>query len=180
MCARARSPVRRRDRNATMDEKDSPPTRRFNAVGFCLTGIRIWQWSSSFFVWGSFSLLYDHIQRNRLGENGRMKLVEHLVRPPCLCLSLYTVISARPPMTASLLTRPPRSGNAGPRVPSILDSRDMLHPHLQDPRPAVMARLRHRLAPRRPDHNGHLPGQDHHPVLFRPPRRLPWSDEGQL
>lgn len=64
----------------TMDEKGLPQTRRFSAVGFCLTAIRVWQWSSSFFVYGSFSVLYDHIQRNRLGENGRMKNVELLVR----------------------------------------------------------------------------------------------------
>ncbi|KAK2599623.1 hypothetical protein N8I77_011361 [Diaporthe amygdali] len=61
-----------------MDEKPLPPSRRFNAVGFCLTAIRIWQWSSSFFVYASFSLLYDHIQKNRLGENDRMKGVQIL------------------------------------------------------------------------------------------------------
>ncbi|KUI53543.1 hypothetical protein VP1G_00937 [Cytospora mali] len=63
-----------------MDEKPLPPPRpkRFNAVGFCLTAIRIWQWSSSFFVYASFSLLYEHIQRNRLGENDRMKEIQVL------------------------------------------------------------------------------------------------------
>ncbi|POS77868.1 hypothetical protein DHEL01_v203733 [Diaporthe helianthi] len=61
-----------------MDEKLVPPPRRFNAVGFCLTAIRIWQWSSSFFVYASFSLLYDHIQKNRLGENDRMRGVQVL------------------------------------------------------------------------------------------------------
>ncbi|KAG8169864.1 hypothetical protein KVR01_000609 [Diaporthe batatas] len=55
-----------------------PPPTRFNAVGFCLTAIRIWQWSSSFFVYASFSLLYAHIQNNRLGENGRMRGVQVL------------------------------------------------------------------------------------------------------
>lgn len=64
----------------TMDEKVLPRTRKFNPVGFCLTGIRVWQWSSSFFVWASFSLLYDHIQRNGLGENNQMKGVQLLVR----------------------------------------------------------------------------------------------------
>lgn len=63
-----------------MDEKVLPRMRRFNAIGFCLTGIRIWQWSSAFFAWASFSLLYDHIQKNRLGENGRMKGIQILVR----------------------------------------------------------------------------------------------------
>lgn len=53
---------------------------RFNAAGFCLTGIRIWQWASSFFVYASFSLLYAHIHKNRLGENSRMKGVQILVR----------------------------------------------------------------------------------------------------
>lgn len=48
-------------------------------MGFCLTAIRIWQWSSSFFVYASFSLLYDHIQKNRLGENDRMRGVQVLV-----------------------------------------------------------------------------------------------------
>lgn len=57
-----------------------PSPRRFNAVGFFLTGIRIWQWSSSFFVYASFSLLYAHVQKNKLGENNRMKAVEILVR----------------------------------------------------------------------------------------------------
>ncbi|KUI70018.1 hypothetical protein VM1G_05484 [Cytospora mali] len=62
-----------------MDEKPLPPRpKRFNAVGFCLTAIRIWQWSSSFFVYASFSLLYEHIQRNRLGENDRMKEIQVL------------------------------------------------------------------------------------------------------
>ncbi|KAI7783742.1 hypothetical protein LA080_011451 [Diaporthe eres] len=61
-----------------MDEKPVPPPRRFNAVGFCLTAIRIWQWSSSFFVYASFSLLYDHIQKNRLGANDRMRGVQIL------------------------------------------------------------------------------------------------------
>jgi hypothetical protein len=57
-------------------------------VGFCLTAIRIWQWSSSFFVYASISLLYDHIQKNRLGENNRMRGVQVLV---ChfSCLSYY-------------------------------------------------------------------------------------------
>jgi hypothetical protein len=65
-----------------MDEKALPPRpKRFNAVGFCLTAIRIWQWSSSFFAYASFSLLYEHIQRNRLGENERMKGVQILVWP---------------------------------------------------------------------------------------------------
>ncbi|ROW03654.1 hypothetical protein VPNG_07220 [Cytospora leucostoma] len=50
-----------------------PPARPFNAVGFCLTAIRIWQWASSFFVYASFSLLYDHIQSNRLGGNEHMR-----------------------------------------------------------------------------------------------------------
>ncbi|KAI3394407.1 hypothetical protein diail_2819 [Diaporthe ilicicola] len=62
-----------------MDEKPLPPARRFNAVGFCLAAIRIWQWSSSFFVYASFSLLYNHIQKNRLGENDRMKGIQVLV-----------------------------------------------------------------------------------------------------
>lgn len=58
---------------------------RFNAVGFCLTGIRIWQWTSSFFVYASFSLLYAHIRNNRLGENNRMKGVQVLVRDSDVC-----------------------------------------------------------------------------------------------
>lgn len=52
--------------------------KRFNAVGFSLTAIRIWQWTSSFFVYASFSLLYAHIHKNRLGENSRMKGVQIL------------------------------------------------------------------------------------------------------
>lgn len=63
-----------------MDEKVLPRAKRFNIVGFCLTGIRVWQWSSSFFVWASFSLLYDHIQRSQLGASNRMKGVQYLVR----------------------------------------------------------------------------------------------------
>ncbi|ROW03125.1 hypothetical protein VMCG_05687 [Cytospora schulzeri] len=62
-----------------MEEKTLPPRpSRFNAVGFCLTAVRIWQWSSSFFAYASFSLLYDHIQRNRLGEGERMRGVQIL------------------------------------------------------------------------------------------------------
>ncbi|KAF3761904.1 hypothetical protein M406DRAFT_74829 [Cryphonectria parasitica EP155] len=53
-------------------------TRRFSGIGFSLTAIRIWQWISSLFVYASFSVLYHHIQRNRLGENGRMKGVAFL------------------------------------------------------------------------------------------------------
>lgn len=68
-----------------MDEKPLPPLRRFNAVGFCLAAIRIWQWSSSFFVYASFSLLYNHIQNNRLGANDRMKGVQVLVCLLRLC-----------------------------------------------------------------------------------------------
>lgn len=63
-----------------------PPPRRFNAVGFCLTAIRIWQWSSSFFIYASFSLLYDHIQKNKLGESDRMRGVQVLVCLTLLCL----------------------------------------------------------------------------------------------
>lgn len=63
-----------------MDEKILPRTASFSVVGFCLTGLRIWQWSSSFFVWASFSLLYDHIQNSRLGAASRMKGVQYLVR----------------------------------------------------------------------------------------------------
>ena len=48
-------------------------------MGFCLTAVRIWQWSSSFFVYASFGLLYDHIQKNRLGANDRMRGVQVLV-----------------------------------------------------------------------------------------------------
>lgn len=56
-----------------MDEKVwSRAGARFNAVGFCLTGIRIWQWSSAFFAYASFSLLNPE-------ENERMKAVEILV-----------------------------------------------------------------------------------------------------
>lgn len=55
-------------------------------MGFSLTAIRIWQWSSSFFVYASFSLLYDHIQKNRLGENDRMRGVQVLVCLMFLCL----------------------------------------------------------------------------------------------
>lgn len=47
-------------------------------MGFCLTAIRIWQWSSAFFAYASFSFLYDHIQKNHLGENGRMRGVQVL------------------------------------------------------------------------------------------------------
>lgn len=66
-----------------MDEKVLPgPSRRFNAVGFCLTAVRCLQWSSSFFVFGSFRLLYDHVQKNKLGEHSRMKAVEILVWNP--------------------------------------------------------------------------------------------------
>lgn len=54
-------------------------------MGFCLTAVRIWQWSSSFFVYASFSLLFDHIQKNRLGESDRMRGVQVLVRSVC-CL----------------------------------------------------------------------------------------------
>lgn len=63
-----------------MDEKTLPRATRFNVVGFCLAGVRVWQWSSSFFVWASFGLLYDHIQRSRLGATNRMKGVQYLVR----------------------------------------------------------------------------------------------------
>lgn len=58
-------------------------------MGFCLTAIRIWQWSSSFFVYASFSLLYDHIQKNRLGENDRMRGVQVLV---CFVLLLCHIL----------------------------------------------------------------------------------------
>lgn len=70
-----------------MDEKVLPRTRRFNALGYCLTVLRIWQWSSAFFAWASFSLLYGHIQKNQLGENDRMKGIQVLVRN--LCHSTY-------------------------------------------------------------------------------------------
>lgn len=56
-------------------------------MGFCLTAIRIWQWSSAFFAYASFSFLYDHIQKNHLGENGRMRGVQVLVCLLFLCLS---------------------------------------------------------------------------------------------
>lgn len=69
-----------------MDEKPAPPPRRFNAVGFCLTAIRIWQWSSSFFAYASFSLLYDHIQKNKLGESDRMRGIQVLV---CLIFLVF-------------------------------------------------------------------------------------------
>lgn len=75
---------------STMDEKPVPPQRRFNAVGFCLTAIRIWQWSSAFFAYASFSFLYDHIQKNHLGENGRMRGVQVLV-----CLFLIYLSSSQ-------------------------------------------------------------------------------------
>ncbi|CAN8097873.1 unnamed protein product [Discula destructiva] len=62
-----------------MDEKVLPISRRrSNAVGFCLVGIRIWQWSSAFFIYASFSLLHDHVQKNKLGESNRTKAVEVL------------------------------------------------------------------------------------------------------
>lgn len=67
-----------------MNEKALPRTgTRFNAVGFFLTLLRIWQWSSSFFVYASFSLLYAHVHKNKLGENSRMKAVEILVSRLC-------------------------------------------------------------------------------------------------
>lgn len=62
-----------------MEDASPYKNKRFNAVGFCLTGIRVWQWTSSFFVYACFSLLYAHIRKNRLGENNRMKGVQVLV-----------------------------------------------------------------------------------------------------
>lgn len=77
-----------------MDEKALPlGPARFNAVGFCLTLIRTWQWSSSFFVYASFSLLYNHIQKSRLGETERMREVQILV---CLLASLPNRCSLAP------------------------------------------------------------------------------------
>lgn len=76
----ADSPARDLPRGQTMEDGSLYRNRRFNAVGFCLTGIRIWQWTASFFVYASFSLLYAHVHKNRLGDNGRMKAVQVLVR----------------------------------------------------------------------------------------------------
>lgn len=76
-----------------------PPAKRFEAVGFCLTAIRIWQWASSFFVYASFSLLYDHIQKNRLGGDERMRGVQVLV-----CI----LIRPRPPLVMYLPVGWPR------------------------------------------------------------------------
>lgn len=72
-------------------------------MGFCLTAIRIWQWSSSFFVYASFSLLYDHIQKNRLGANDRMRGVQILVCLVSLVLPVAVVL------VIFVLTRPSRS-----------------------------------------------------------------------
>lgn len=98
-----------------MDEKSVPRSNRFNAVGFCLAGIRVWQWSSSFFAYASFSLLYDHIQRNHLGETSRMKTVQVLV-----CMHAYYHLDTKylgyctnhdllPPRRALCLSSPPPS-----------------------------------------------------------------------
>lgn len=73
-----------------MDEKMLPQPRKFDPVGFSLTGIRVWQWSSSFIVWASFGVLYDHIRQNGLGENKRMKGVQLLVRVHLFLLLLFS------------------------------------------------------------------------------------------
>ena len=63
-----------------MEEKT--PRRTFNGLGFCLSALRVWQWSSSCLVYASFGLLYNYIVHNRLGENSRMKGVQILVCEP--------------------------------------------------------------------------------------------------
>lgn len=109
-------------------------------MGFCLTAIRIWQWSSAFFAYASFSFLYDHIQKNHLGENGRMRGVQVLV---CLMFLIYP--QAIIVMISYLLglLRP-----IGPRVTRLLDTCRVLCPCVQDPRSSNMAYLCHHVCAR--------------------------------
>lgn len=101
-----------------MDEKSVPRTNRFNAVGFCLTGIRVWQWSSSFFAYASFGLLYDHIQRNHLGETNRMKAVQVLV---CICSPYQHDVFLLPPYNYVPILTPRRAWSLSfiPPSPSL-------------------------------------------------------------
>lgn len=101
-------------------------------MGFCLTAIRIWQWSSSFFIYASFSLLYDHIQKNKLGESDRMRGVQVLVCLTFLCLW---------PLSWWHPYLPKLPNPLGPRISRLLDSCRVLCPCLQDSRSSNMAHL---------------------------------------
>lgn len=109
-------------------------------MGFCLTAIRIWQWSSAFFAYASFSFLYDHIQKNHLGENGRMRGVQVLV---CLVFLIYPQAIIVMILYLLDLLRP-----VGPRVTRLLDARRVLCACLQDSRSSNMAYLCHHVCAR--------------------------------
>lgn len=145
-----------------MHEKLQRPSPRFNAFAFSLTALRIWQWASSLFVYVSFGLLYNHIARNRLGDNGRLKNVQVLVR------SIYSLVLLHSERVCLSMSHD-ADRLIGSCVTGVFESRHYLCSCLQDVRPTItVARLCRHVGPWGPDCDGHLLGQDHRP-------RASWS-----